>query len=102
MSLSTFAVCLDRNGATKFLASAATFNSAIKALQLPEIVKFSFIDASVWIVAFVATIVLNTELGLGVAVLYLLLTLALRSNQEATTELESEGTFTFLHKEIYV
>ena len=51
-----------------------------------------------WIVAFLATIVLNTELGLGVAVLYLLLTLAFRSNQESTTQLDAEGTFALLNR----
>ena len=53
--------------------------------------KFSFIDGSVWIIAFLATIVLNTEIGLAVAVLYLLLTLAIRSNQESVSELNQEG-----------
>ena len=62
--------------------------------------KFSFIDGSVWIIAFLATIVLNTEIGLAVAVLYLLLTLAIRSNQESVSELNQEGIdiFFFLHK----
>ena len=58
-----------------------------QALQLPDIIRFNLIDGAVWIVAFLATIILSTELGLAVAVLFLLLTLALRSYLDKPTKM---------------
>ena len=58
-----------------------------QALQLPAILRFSMIDGAVWIVAFLATIVLGTEIGLGVAVLFLLLTLAYRAYGEKPSDI---------------
>ena len=66
-----------------------------QALQLPDIIRFSVVDGSVWIVAFLATIILSTELGLAVAVLFLLLTLAFRSYNETPTKLDfDDGQYT--------
>ena len=58
-----------------------------QALQLPDIMRFSIVDGAVWIVAFLATIILGTEMGLGAAVLCLLLTLAFRAYMEKPSEI---------------
>lgn len=58
-----------------------------QALQLPDLMRFNIVDGSVWIVAFLATIVLGTAMGLGVAVNFLLLSLALRAYKEKPTEI---------------
>ncbi|XP_052284295.1 prestin-like isoform X2 [Dreissena polymorpha] len=57
----------------------------LQALELPKLWKVSIIDFAVWIVAFLTTVLLDVDLGLGCAVIFNILTIVCRSQRPYAT-----------------
>ncbi|XP_052780463.1 prestin-like isoform X2 [Mya arenaria] len=75
----------------------------LQVLDLKKLWSVSLIDFFVWIVAFLATVVLDVDLGLGVAVIFNILTVVCRSQQPYATMLgQLPGTDIYRDMNIYV
>ncbi|KAH3795841.1 hypothetical protein DPMN_149402 [Dreissena polymorpha] len=73
----------------------------LQALELPKLWKVSIIDFAVWIVAFLTTVLLDVDLGLGCAVIFNLSTILFRSQRSYATLL-GQIPGTDIYRDIHV
>ncbi|KAL8212549.1 UNVERIFIED_CONTAM: hypothetical protein K2H54_050480 [Gekko kuhli] len=67
--------------------------------DIPELWRSNFVDLLIWLVTFVATIVLNLDMGLGVAVVFSLLTVVFRT-QMAKYSILGQVSKTGIYKDV--